>query len=101
MQPIAIITSIHNRELDTVIIWHDGQRSIAYGYHHGHVKRTTPLDADTLDGQMNELRAIFRITDGNVILLQDASNWTPAASSQPVVTHLTPRRSLATRRRWE
>jgi hypothetical protein len=87
MNPIAAITDITARDIDTVIIWNDGQRPIAYAYQAGRVIRTTPLDARTLPEQVNEIRAAFRIADGQVTSIIGTPAPAPAYNApQPLAT---------------
>jgi hypothetical protein len=84
MQPLTTICDITtNIDIDTVIVWYDGQRPVAYAYHGGHVVRTTPLDASTISDQVAEIRGAFKVSDGSVFAFGDMSK--PAAMSPPVM----------------
>jgi hypothetical protein len=85
MQPLAAITDITNFELDTVIVWDDGDRAVAHAYQNGRVKRTMPLAAAPLAEQINELRAAFRVADGQVYSFggMRAAPPSPIPSMQP------------------
>ena len=85
MLPIATIVNITHPEIDTVVIWHDGQRAIAYAYHNGRVVRTTPLAAGGPAEQAGETRGQFHITDGTVHPLgTQAAPLPPPISLQPI-----------------
>lgn len=86
MRCIAVIEA--NRPgLDSVIVWQDQDRLVAYAYQDGKVSMTRPLDAQTIDAAVQEIRDNFQINDGQYTRLTDwtaTSNTTTAATLEPV-----------------
>jgi len=70
MHCVAVIEA--NRPgLDTVIIWDDNGRLIAFAYEEGIVRMTRPLAAMTLDDGVNEVRDNFQIIEGQLTRIRD------------------------------
>lgn len=71
MEAVAVIEA-QRPGLDTVIIWNDGHRLVAFAYENGRVKMTRPLDVATLDDGLLEVRDAFQINDAQLTRIH---NW--------------------------
>jgi len=89
MRCIAVVEAARPG-LDSVIVWEDQGRLVAFAYLDGKVKMTRPLDALTIDDAVNEIRENFQITAGQFSRLTD---WTDDAA-----VHIEPMTSG--RKRW-
>jgi hypothetical protein len=64
--------AIIQADVDTVILWADTDRLVAVAYRDGQVKRSRPLEADTLTGAVAEVQEEFGISEGEVVHI---SGW--------------------------
>lgn len=83
MRCVAVIEA-DQPALDTVILWTDNDRLVAFAYLNGQVKMTRPLAAATLDDAVTETVAAFQVTSAQITRI---ANWDNiAARPEPAAT---------------
>lgn len=83
MRAVAVIEATRPG-LDSVIVWEQDGRLIAFGYLDGKVAMTRPLAANTLDDGISEVQENFQITAGQ---LHRVTNWQDnTITAEPVPT---------------
>jgi hypothetical protein len=89
MRCIAIIEA-QRPGLDSAIVWErDEGQLVAFAYLEGRVTASRPLDADTLNVAIDEVRHNFQITDAQLTRVHDWQDRTAVSE-----------RLVATPRRW-
>jgi hypothetical protein len=76
--------------IDSVLIWENNDRLIAFAYLDGRVSMTRPLEANTLDQAATETLTAFQIPDGQLTRL---SEWSS--------TQIQGQAPVAVPKRWE
>ena len=76
MRCVAVIEA-DQPTLDTVILWNDNERLIAFAYLNGHVKMTRPLTAPSLDDAVAEATNAFQIAAAQITRI---ANWDTIAA---------------------
>ena len=65
MRCIAILEA-DRPGIDSVIIWEQAERLVAFAYEHGRVKMIRPLDTPDLDAAIREVCDAFQIADAQL-----------------------------------
>ena len=71
MRCVAVIEA-QRPGLDTVILWDDSTRLLAYAYEGGRVTMTRVLDASTLNNAIRETQEAFQINQAQLTRIH---NW--------------------------
>jgi hypothetical protein len=79
MRCIAVIEA-ERPGLDSAIIWDRDGSLVAFAYLDGHTTMTRPLEAQDVDGALDEVRVAFQIGAGQ---LQRITDWSNLATIPP------------------
>lgn len=98
MRPLVVLEVKDHLEFDSVIVWDEGERRIAFAYKEGRVQRTSPMTGDTLEADVEEAQFGFQIRPHQLVHvanLASAMDYVPAPTRVTVPT-ATPAQTVPT-----
>lgn len=73
MRPLAFL-QLDRQQTDTIIVWDDGERLVAFSYLDGQVVGSRPFEAAALDEQAEqELEAAFGVPAAGMVRIRQAA----------------------------